>query len=79
MSDAWCTQDCVGMGLEIDRLKKENLGLRDLVKRLADKLESEAERPYLVESLIREARESNKVLDEVDRLMNENKKLKERK
>ncbi len=79
MSDAWCTQDCVGMGLEIDRLKKENLDLRDLVKRLADKLETESERPYLVESLIQEARVSIKVLDEVDRLMNENKKLKERK
>ena len=45
------------MGPEIDRLKKENLRLRDLVKRLADKLETESERPYLVESLIKEARE----------------------
>jgi hypothetical protein len=53
----FCTQDCVWMGPEIDRLKKENLGLRDLVKRLADKLESESERPYRVESLIKEARE----------------------
>ena len=53
----FCTQDCVWMGPEIDRLKKENLGLRDLVKRLADKLETESERPYVVESLIKEARE----------------------
>ncbi len=53
----FCTQDCVWMGPEIDRLKKENLGLRDLVKRLADKLETESERPYRVESLIKEARE----------------------
>lgn len=53
----FCTQDCVWMGPEIDRLKKENLGLRDLVKRLADRLETESERPYLVEALIREARE----------------------
>ena len=53
----FCTQDCVWMGPEIDRLKKENLGLRDLVKRLADKLENESERPYRVESLVKEARE----------------------
>lgn len=53
----FCTQDCVWMGPEIDRLKKENLGLRDLVKRLADALENEAERPYRVEYLVREARE----------------------
>ena len=49
------------MGPELDRLKKENLGLRDLVKRLADKLEAESERPYLVESLIKEARELNDI------------------
>ena len=53
----WCGGDCVWMGPEIDRLKKENLGLRDLVKRLADALENEAERPYMVESLVKEARE----------------------
>jgi len=39
-----------------DLLKEENVEMRGLIKRLADSLEREAERPYNVESLIREAR-----------------------
>lgn len=63
MSDQWCTQDCVWMGPEIDRLKKENLGLRDLVKRLADELERFCAGGVERDEVLREARE----LKDIDR------------
>ena len=53
----FCTQDCVWMGPEIDRLKKENLGLRDLVKRLADELERFCDGGCKRDEVLQEARE----------------------
>ena len=53
----FCTQDCVWMGPEIDRLKKENLGLRDLVKRLADELERFCDGGCKRDEVLRQARE----------------------
>lgn len=57
MANTWCTGDCVWMGPELDRLKKENLGLRDLVKRLADELERFCDGGCKRDEVLREARE----------------------
>ena len=59
----FCTQDCVWMGPEIDRLKKENLGLRDLVKKLANELERFCDGGCKRDEVLREARE----LKDIDR------------
>ena len=53
----FCTQDCVWMGPELDRLKRENLALRDLVKRLADELDRFCDGGCKRDEVLREARE----------------------